>query len=138
MLELEMRILSELEELRAENVVAMMNTVVMTKGDAGQIAEACLALEELTQSGLIRMAIDYNERKKLRSASVEESMAIIRAIPGNVHFDAGKGLWLWSSLTLPLKLYDVPIPEILVTSEGLAKARSILEERGYQWWRQKR
>lgn len=136
--EVEQRILAELEEAWAESFLTIINTVDKPTGNASEVDEICHALEGLTNSGLVRMAIDYDERKKLRPTSAEESLAVIRKIPGNMNFDASKGLWLWSNLTLPLKPYKVQIPEILVTPEGLVKARSILEERGYQWWRQQK
>lgn len=136
--EIEQRILSELEEAWAESFVTIINTVILPTGNTSEVAEVCLALEKLTQADLIRMAVDYDERKKLRASSLGDSITIIQAIPGTIHFDASRGFWTWSSLTLPLKQYEVQIPEILVTPKGLEKARGILDERGYQWWRQQK
>jgi hypothetical protein len=136
--ELEQRILSELEEAWEEEVTTIANTVFPPSGTPTEIDEMAEALASLVNADLVRISIDYDYTRKLRPLSKEQSLEVINTLASEFEFDRDGEHWAWKKFKLPLKAYQVQIPEILPTQAGLVKAREILEERGYQWWRSKR
>jgi hypothetical protein len=136
--ELEQRILSELEEAWAEQVTTIANAVFPPNGAPAEIDENTKALANLVNADLVKMSVDFDDAKKLRPLSKEESLEVINSVPSEFELARAGGNWAWKKFRLPLKPCEVQIPEILATQTGLVKAREILEERGYQWWRQKK
>jgi len=126
--ELAMRILSELEEAGAENVTSTMNTVMTATGDNAELDKTQSALESLIQTDLVRIAYRESNSTRLKAVSKDESASAVQAMKPFITFRSSDRLWVWDRAQ--------PRAEILVTDLGLAKAREILEERGYQWWRQ--
>lgn len=122
--ELAARILSELEEAGAENFSSTVNTVTVRRGDEREIRESVEAVRELVRSGFAVLR-QYREQKLSKEASIE----ILTSVASSVSFDSDERLWKWGD--------KLPLIEIVATEEGRSLAFEILDERGYQWWRQK-
>jgi hypothetical protein len=134
--ELEMRILSELEEAGEEDVVTMINTVMECTGDVSEVRELQSALENLVRADFVRMSIDQDSSKRLRALTKEESLMVIAELQSHLRFKSSDGHWTDERHTGPP--YDWPYPYIVNTDSGREKGFEILDERGYQWWWQKR
>jgi hypothetical protein len=134
--ELEMRIVSELEEAGEEDIVTMMNTVVQPAGDIRELADVQQALENLVRADLIRMSMDRDATGRLRDLSASESLDVIADLNSGLRFKGDKRLWTDTRQSGPP--YGFPFPYIVNTASGKKKGFEILEERGYQWWRPKK
>ena len=69
--ELEMRVLSELEEAGEEDVVTMMMTVMPPTGQASEVDDMQRALESLVRADLVRMSMDRDTTGRLKALSKE-------------------------------------------------------------------
>lgn len=134
--ELEMRILSELEEAGEENIAAMLNTIIQPIGDASEVASLQQALENLVRADFIRMSTDRDSAGRLRDLSAAGSQGIIANLTSGLHFDSEKMFWANTRHSGPP--FGDPFPYIVNTKSGKKKGFEILDERGYQWWRPKR
>jgi hypothetical protein len=126
--ELASRILSELEEAGSENFSSTVNTVLSPKGDSEEIQDSIDALEELLGRGLVVLARELSWEEPPLRLSGEESLEAMPALALCVSFDAEARLWKWDKAQ--------PLIEIVATEVGRDAAFQILDERGYQWWRQ--
>jgi hypothetical protein len=124
-----MRILAELEEAHAENITSTMNTIFVPTGEAGELDEFKIALEQLIGSDLVNIAYSEGPNGRLQSAERQASLAAVQSLDSSVEFDSRRQLWVWDT--------KKPRAHILATQDGIAKAIGILEELGYQWWKQK-
>ena len=129
--ELGQRILAELEEFREENIFAMLNTVLDPAGMSQEINDLEHALFELAATGLVVMGYErraFNDHLRLdKSLSLE----LISSMAAWFRFDASRSCW--TIRTGDLRRTDLPM--IFLTETGLLEANSILDEKGYQWWR---
>jgi hypothetical protein len=133
---LELRILSELEEAGAEDVVTMMVTVMQSAGDVGEVHDMQRALENLVQADFIRMSMERDESKRLRRLSKTESLDVIADLRSGLRFDSDRRYWKDTRHAGPP--YGSPFPYIVATETGKENAFQILDQRGYQWWRGKK
>ncbi len=122
--ELAERILSELEEAWAENFSSTVNTVTDRKGQERELASCIDAIEELIRAGHAVLSSDGKQE-----LTAELSIELLSKLASKVDFDPEERLWKWNE--------KLPIVEIVATEEGRELAFEILDERGYQWWRQK-
>ena len=134
--ELEMRILSELEEAGEENVAAMINTVMQPVGDAAELTEMQRALENLVRADLVRMSMDRDSTGRLRDLSAHESLNVIADLTSGLRFSSERVYWTDTRHSGPP--YGDPFPYVVNTEAGKKKGFEILDERGYQWWRAKK
>ena len=134
--ELEMRILSELEELHFENIPAMMNTVMEPAGEPNELTEMQEALRGLVMAELATMCAGRDTDGRFRGLSKDESLATIADLDSILRFDASRKLWTNSQRTGPP--FSETFPFVLNTKAGKEKGFGILQERGYQWWRPKK
>jgi hypothetical protein len=121
--ELAARILSELEEAGAENFSSTVNTVMDPLGEKAEIDDSVNALKELIQSGLAVLRVEYKSEK-----SPDVSFEMLSELESSVSFAPEERLWKWNE--------KLPMVEIVATEKGRELAFEILDERGYQWWRQ--
>lgn len=128
--EVALRILSELEEAGAENISSTMNTVLKVTGTPDDIEVFQEALTSLIRAGDVSIGYATGPSGRIMPVSTEEGEATTQALSRLVNYDARQTNWIWEKTK--------PRAEILVTPEGLAKAREILDERGYQWWRERK
>jgi hypothetical protein len=126
--ELATRILSHLEEAGEENVTSTMNTLMAATGDIGELDQTQAALEALIRLDLVRIAYRRLRPGRLQSVSKDESLSAVQAMKPYITFNSADSLWVWDR--------SQPRAEIVATDLGMARAREVLEERGYQWWRQ--
>lgn len=134
--ELEMRVLSELEEAGQEDIITMMVTVLEPTGHARDIEGMQSALENLVRRDLIRMSMDRDPSGRLRDLSQEESLKVVAGLKSYVHFNREKAIWVNAQQSGPP--FGDPFPYIVDTASGKKMAFEILDERGYQWWRPRR
>ena len=135
--ELEMRVLSELEEAGQEEILTLINTVMTVTGDPGEIDEIESALNELFRSGFARIAIDRDDSDRLRRLSVEKSLAHVLNLRKKLQFREEDKHWTDVDDHGPpySPTYEEP-PYVVCTAAGKERAFQILDDRGYQWWRQ--
>lgn len=124
--ELEMRILSELEEAGRENIPTIINTVMEVSGEDTERSEIQEALLNLVGADLIRVTLDTRMGEHVEGLSKEGSLTVIKSIGDHLQFKSTEGHWTGGVR---------PWPEIASTEAGREKAFEILDERGYQWWR---
>lgn len=122
--ELASRMLSELEEAGAENFSSTVNTITDRSGEERELADSVAGVDEL-----IRWELAVLRPEGSQKLSKEASLEALSLLQSNVTFDPGEQLWK-SDDTMPLV-------EIVATERGRDLAFEILDERGYQWWRQK-
>lgn len=134
--ELEMRILSELEEAGQEDVFTLMVTVMEPVGDASEVEQMCAALESLVSADFVRMSTEHDTVLALRELPKDESLVVIAQLPPNLRFQADGSYW--TDIRRTGRPFEDTFPYVLGTETGVAKALEILTERGYQWWRQKK
>lgn len=134
--ELEMRIVSELEEAGEEDVLTLLLTVMEPVGEASEVEQMCVALENLVRSGFVRLSVDRDSTRRLRALPQGQSLAVITELPANLRFQTERRHWTDIRHTGPP--YGSPFPYVVGTQSGIAKALEILTERGYQWWRPKK
>lgn len=134
--ELEMRILSELEEAGQEDVFTLMVTVMKPVGEVREVEQMCEALTNLVRADLVRMSADRDADLALRELPQDKSLMIIAQLPPNLHFQTEGGYW--ADIRRTSRPLEDTFPYVLGTETGIAKALEILTDRGYQWWRQGR
>ena len=134
--ELEMRILSELEEAGEENVAAMINTIMQPVGDSAELTDMQRALANLVRDNFIRMSMDRDFAGRLRDLSADESLHVIADLASGLRFNGQKMYWTDTRHAGPP--FGDPFPYIVNTESGKDKGSEILDKRGYQWWRPKR
>jgi hypothetical protein len=132
--ELEMRVLSELEEAGEEDVVTMMMTVMPPTGQASEVDDMQRALESLVRADLVRMSMDRDTTGRLKALSKDESLSAIADLKSQLRF-MGEN-WVDTRYSGPP--FGDPFPYIVDTEAGKEKAFQILEQRGYQWWRRRK
>lgn len=131
--ELEMRILSELEEAGQEDVFTLMVTVMNPSGEASEVEQVCEALTNLVRAGLVRMSVDRDAGLALRELPQDGSLTIIAQLPPNLRFQT-EGSY-WADIRRTGRPFEDTFPYVLGTETGIARAFEILTERGYRWWR---
>lgn len=129
--EIAQRVISELEELRVENVIAMLNTILTPKGNPSEVEQLQFALRELMQAGLIEMGMERFHPHDEAVLQEGEGLALIDGLATVFRYDFEEKLWTLRDGDMLKDRY----PIILATAEGVEEGFRILSERGYQWWR---
>ena len=131
--EIEQRILSEMEELRFDNIFSIINTVIDPTGYTVEIAEFADALRHLISQNFIDVRIEGFSPRDPELLTPHKLQELLTSFSDWFRFDSRRSLWT-------LKVGDLKttrIPVIVVTPKGLLEARRLLAAQGYQWWRQK-
>jgi len=126
--EMAQRVLSELEEAGEENISSTLNTVINPKGVPGEVDDIKAAIAELLQVGVVRLRSKGGDPERPLSLSSAEEEALVSGLDAVLSFDNAQGIWIWNTA--------VPRAYLRLTDLGWKRAREVLEERGYQWWRQ--
>ncbi len=129
-----MRVLSELEEAGEEDVPTLLNTIFTPDGVKHEAEEIENAITRLAELDLVRLSIDREAGKRLRELSREESMSAVMGLASKYTFDPAQRLWRHVDRGGPP--YGDEFPYVVATESGRELAFKILDERGYQWWRQ--
>lgn len=130
--EMEMRVLSILEEFQYENVPEMINTIVQPTGHARELTAMLKALAGLVRKGLVSMCVDNDAEGYIAPLAGEASIEVIREMESYVVFDSARGIWTNTRLKGPP--FGVAFPLMLATKEAQGIGREILRVRGYRWW----
>ncbi len=121
------RILSELEEAGHEELVTLVNTVSARTGEDNERATFLDAIIHLVELGEIVIARE-SQGRPIKEISPQRSIDEARQATTAMVFDRSEGYW--TDLAKSFDVYAVALPG------GLERARSLLHDRGYQWWRQ--
>jgi hypothetical protein len=133
--ELEMRILSELDEAGEEDVLTMLNTVIDPTGDPGELANFQQALYGLLDKKLVAIDLESMPTGAI-SLSREGILTEIEGLPKNFTFISEGRHWTDIREQGP-PYFQTPLPRLVIAETGEALAFTILESRGYKWWRDK-
>jgi hypothetical protein len=125
--ELAQRILAELEEAWAENVTSTLNTVLDVKGESEELDAMFRALRELTLLDLIVLRDRVEPMGPVDTLDKARSLARLQDLKSLLWFDTDSQLWTQGSARARA--------EIVALDAGLEAARKLLDQRGYQWWR---
>lgn len=132
--ELEMRVLSELEEAGEEELQTMAVTVMLGLVSADPLSEFQAALRRLAERDLLRMSTARNSTGRLDELSLAASLSEIDRIGEVLTFDVSSGAWMDRRISQGDMAERYPF--IVDTPAGAELAQKILEARGYQWWRE--
>ena len=132
-LEVSQRILAELEEFRFDNVIALLNKVSDTIGTEGEIEKFETSVIELIENGLVVMSMECFHPRSSERLSSAAALEICKSVREWVILDEQYGQWRSSRG----KAHLIRLPNLTITEPGLALADSLLNERGYQWWRKR-
>jgi hypothetical protein len=132
--EMEQRVLAELEEFWEENVFSMLNTIVDPTGDASEAAMLQQALKGLVERGYVVMGFEGFVPRNPEKLGTKESLELVANLGDWFTFDVADPHWTLSKGDIKKER----IPVIFSTAAARQKASEILNERGYQWWRQKK
>lgn len=130
--ELQQRVLSELEEAWQLELDCMLNTIIEPVGDPRELHDYRRALIGLIQSDDVRMGLETSVLNKPGELSKSASLEMVRRLDEWLAFDAGINHWFADAGDRTKN----PFPVVYLTEAGDAKAFRILDERGYQWWRE--
>ncbi len=132
--ELEMRILSELEEAGEEGLQTMAVTVMPGMQSSDPFSQFQSALRRLAERDLLRMSTARDAHGRLVELPIADSLAEVDRISEVLTFDPSSGVWAdrRSSKGGTREHY----PMIVDTPAGAKLAERILEAKGYQWWRE--
>lgn len=126
--EMQQRILAEVEECAAEEVlVAVLNTVIdETEGFPEEVTLFREAIQQLIDEGLILMAPKNEPGERLVEVDAAQSRAMLVETLQPLFFRADDLRWTADPF---VSTYAV------LTDAGRLAGKKILGERGYQWWR---
>jgi hypothetical protein len=131
LLELEQRVLAELEELWEENIFAMLNTVMDPTGDVQEVALLQQALRNLVERDYITMGLEGFAPRNPEELEKPVALELLSSLGDWFRFDTADPHWTLSKGDIKKER----IPVIFSTAAGRQKAAEILTERGYKWWR---
>lgn len=126
-IEISERVLAELEEAQEENIYGLMNTVIQATGAEAERGIYAAALVRLIEFGDVALARESSGRP-LKEMSAADSALEARRATAAMKFEPSKRGWI--DPTDAYEIYAVLLPP------GLERSVKLLEERGYQWWRQ--
>ena len=139
--ELQLRILSELEEAGLDSIPALAITVTDVEGVPVDWTSMKDALTKLINADLVRVSLDNSHANRIRTLKSGVELAEIAK--------RGSRPWAMSkedSLTIMAEVdaaliadpqYDKRWVDILVTDAGHEMSGRILDRRGYQWWKRR-
>lgn len=132
--EIEQRVLAELQEFWVENVFSMINTIFDPTGDPSEVALLQQALKGLVERDCVVIGFEGFVPRDPEKLGKEQSLELVSNLGDWFRFDSANSFWTLSKGDIKKER----IPAIFSNSEAREKAFDILEERGYQWWRQKK
>ena len=131
--ELEMRILSELEEFGSENIPTLMNAVMQPEGRGQELARIQEAVRTLVNEGLVTIQMS-SIPAGIVALSTPEALSEIDGLLSHLQFIKSEKYWTDDRMKGP-PFFQIPVPELARTEAGLQAGIRVLEDRGYQWWR---
>jgi hypothetical protein len=132
--EMEQRVIAELEEVWEQNIFSMLNTIVDPNGDVGEVAMLQEALKGLVERGFVAMGLEQFSPREQVKLDKQAALELVSHLGEWFRFDAETSFWTLSKGDFR----EVRYPVIFSTAEAREKAFQILDNRGYQWWRQKK
>lgn len=130
--ELEMRIVSELEEAGEEGLQTMAVTVMPGLASSDPFLDFQNALRRLVARDFLRMSTGRDAAGRLVELPQEDSLAEVEKIGEILSFDSSSGRW--EDRPSPRGGNMDHYPYIVDTPSGAKMAEKILDARGYQWW----
>jgi hypothetical protein len=133
--ELEMRILSEMEEGYQDFPLLLYKTTDR-KGTPGEVAAIQEAVRNLIRLGLVELEMSSIPTGNY-SLSPEDCEKEIAAITTHLTFVPETEVWADRRALVGPPFFQIPVPEFELTDAGYNEAIRILEERGMWWWHPK-
>jgi hypothetical protein len=130
-IELEQRILAELEESLGENLHAILNTILVPSVNEDQVVQLATALRRLVEGNLVEIGMEARGQHREIVFDRQASLQFLDALAIWFLFDLERGSW---TLATGDKRKD-PCPAAFLTKAGELKAREVLQLRGYKWWK---
>lgn len=130
--ELEQRVLATLDEAGAENAVSLLNTIVSTGGDAGEVESYVLALDRLLRMNFIVIADEIKSGAGLVDLEADAASLAMNEFAERLKFDGSARLWIDESRTGPP--FSPMRPVVVASVTGRQAARKIVDARGEDWW----
>ena len=130
--EMQSRVLAELEEMRFDNVFALLNTVLNPTNDLAEVIAFSDAISVLINDGYIVIGTAANSPRDEIVFASAEGLQFAAKLNSWFRFDSDRNIWTYSGGDLR----RARIPFLLITERGLRRSREILTERGYRWWTQ--
>lgn len=132
--EMKKRILATLEEAGFEDANALLNTVMTPSGNSDEPKLFEDALVALLEEGAIFVEI-AGERWPRDWRQNDDGRALIERLADHYVYDSSEKIWRDSRYRQQEN--KVPsAPMVTLTEAGKAKSIELLEEHGYEWWRQ--
>jgi hypothetical protein len=131
--ELEMRVLSELEEAGGEEVPTLLNTVYVPTGDDHELQQLQDTLKSLLGARLIDIDILSHPIGRV-TLPIGSALPLIDGLAQHLFYTGEGYIWTFDRTYDPQR-HKIPRAEVVTTDLGEKIAFKILDERGYQWWR---
>ena len=128
--ELELKLLTELEEAGSEDLLTLQNTLLRIATYRDDRTAFVSAINQLIAKDAIVMACELDSNRRWRKLDAEDAYAAIKRFDDALVFDDVEGLWQHRAAT-PRSVNATAI----ATELGLAAGREVLTQRGYGWWR---
>jgi len=124
--ELQQRIVSELEEAGEQELITLLNTVAdFRQGRAEEITLYRDAVHGLIGKGLVLMAPERVRGNATVEVDATRSCQMVNDVLDGLYFVEAEFYWTRTPF-----IYSY----VVATEAGMARARAILGERGYEWW----
>ncbi|MBA4132098.1 MAG: hypothetical protein C0519_11810 [Hyphomicrobium sp.] len=134
--EIEMRILSEMEEGYQDFPMLIYKTTERS-GNLEEVAAVQDAVRTLIRRGLVVLEMSSLATGG-RSVSQDEAERVINEIVTHLTFLPDTKVWADRRSAVGPPYFQIPVPEMELTEAGEKEAERILEERGMWWWHAKR
>jgi hypothetical protein len=119
--DLEHKILLSLEEAGEDHLSALLNTVVQGSGNPTEIEFFRLALTDLIEEDLLRLAKSRQiGQLKLKPISLDESVSVLAHLKSLLVWSSSEGLWKWDEEASSRM-------DVVLTDAGIAAARQAWE-----------
>lgn len=132
--EMKNRILATLEEAGFENANSLLNTVITPSGNSAELKLFEDALVELLDEGAVFIEMTDN-RWPRDWRQGDDGRLLIENLSAYYVYDLSERIWKDSRFHLQADK-ALPEPRVSLTDAGNTKSIEILQERGYEWWRQ--
>jgi hypothetical protein len=128
--ELQQRILAEVQEVGFDEIHGALNTVLDPTGSLDEVDRLREALVAITQKGFGYLCLERINPRELVRLNDDQAADLLAKLGDWFRFDTADHYWTLGNGD-PLKDYS---PVLFLTKSGIDEAHRILEVRGSNWW----